>query len=38
MNGFMGQPELPFVEAVNGMEFDGVVVPWQDEDPRDVVF
>jgi len=38
MNGFFGQPELPYVEAANGLGFDGIVVPWQDEEPRDVVF
>jgi hypothetical protein len=38
MNGFAGQPELPYVDAYNGMEFDGVVVPWQQEEPRDVIF
>lgn len=38
MNGFFGQPELPYVEAANGLEFGGVVVPWQDEDPVDVNF
>ena len=38
MNGFFGQPELPYVEAVNGLEFDGVVVPWEEETPVDVVF
>ena len=31
-------PELPFVEAYNGMEFGGIVIPWQDEDPVDVQF
>ena len=30
MDGFDGQPDLPYVDAYNGMEFDGVVVPWQD--------
>ena len=38
MDGFFGQPELPYVEAVNGLEFDGVVVPWEEETPVDVVF
>ena len=31
-------PELPFVDAYNGMEFGGIVIPWQDEDPVDVQF
>jgi hypothetical protein len=30
-------PTLPFVEAVNGMEFDGVVVPWVDKEDANVV-
>lgn len=38
LNGFFGQPELPYVDAVNGLEFDNVVVPWEDEEPRNVVF
>lgn len=38
LNGFLGQPELPYVDAANGLEFDGVVVPWQDEDPVNVTF
>ena len=31
-------PELPFVEAYNGLEFGGIVIPWQDENPVDVQF
>ncbi|MBR4898859.1 MAG: DUF5119 domain-containing protein [Prevotella sp.] len=31
-------PNLPFVEAYNGMEFGGIVVPWAPEDPVDVQF
>ena len=31
-------PELPFVEAYNGLEFGGIVIPWQDEKPADVQF
>jgi hypothetical protein len=30
LDGFDGQPDLPYVEPYNGMEFDGVVVPWED--------
>lgn len=38
MDGFDGQPDLPFVEAYNGVGVDGVVVPWEEEDPLDVEF
>lgn len=37
LDGFEGQPDLPEVDAVNGMGFDGIVVPWNDEDPADVI-
>lgn len=36
MDGFEGQPELPFVEAYNGVGVGGIVDPWQDEDPIEV--
>ena len=38
MNGFVGQPELPYVDAVNGMDLEGIVIPWANEDPVDVTF
>lgn len=38
MDGFDGQPDLPYVEAYNGMEFGGLVIPWENEDPVDVQF
>lgn len=31
-------PELPYVDAVNGIEFDGIVVPWEDLEVVDVNF
>ena len=31
-------PELPYVDAVNGIDFDGVVVPWEPTDDVDVHF
>lgn len=31
-------PELPYVDAVNGIEFDGFVVPWEDLEVIDVNF
>lgn len=30
LDGFDGQPVLPYVEPYNGMEMDGVVIPWED--------
>ena len=36
MDGFQGQPELPFVEAYNGIEIGGIVVPWDDGGQADV--
>ena len=36
MDGFEGQPDLPFVEAYNGVGIDGIVSPWQDQDPVEV--
>lgn len=30
MDGFEGQPVLPYVEPYNGMQMDGVVIPWED--------
>lgn len=38
LDGFDGQPDLPYVEPYNGMEFDGVVVPWEDGPNVDVGF
>ena len=38
LDGFDGQPDLPYVDAYNGMEFDGVVVPWEDGADADVNF
>lgn len=38
MDGFDGQPDLPYVDAYNGMGFDGIVVPWENTDSVDVVF
>lgn len=29
-------PVLPYVDAYNGMEFGGIVIPWESEDPVDV--
>ena len=31
-------PELPYVEAYNGIQFDGEVVPWQETHNGDVSF
>ena len=31
-------PELPYVDAVNGIDFDGFVVPWEDLEVIDVNF
>ena len=31
-------PTLPYVDAVNGIDFDGVVVPWEDLEEFDVGF
>lgn len=31
-------PNLPYVDAVNGIDFDGVVVPWEDLEEVDVDF
>ena len=36
MDGFEGQPELPYVEAYNGVGVGGIVNPWEDEDPIEV--
>ena len=38
LDGFDGQPDLPYVDAYNGMGFDGVVVPWQNTDSVNVIF
>ena len=38
LDGFDGQPNLPYVDAYNGMGFDGVVVPWQNTDSVNVIF
>ena len=34
--GFEGLPDLPYVEAYEGMGFGGVVVPWDNNDPVNV--
>lgn len=31
-------PELPYADPVNGIEFDGVVIPWEDLEEIDVNF
>jgi len=31
-------PTLPYVDAVNGIDFEGVVVPWEDLEEFDVGF
>ena len=36
--GFEGLPDLPYVDAYNGVGIDGIVVPWKDEEPVDVEF
>ena len=38
LEGFEGQPDLPYVEGVNGLDFGGVVVPWEDGTKVDVDF
>ncbi|MBR1880675.1 MAG: DUF5119 domain-containing protein, partial [Prevotella sp.] len=38
MDGFDGQPDLPYVDAYNGVGLDGVVVPWEEQDPVDLEF
>lgn len=38
MDGFEGQPDLPYVDAYNGLGFDGLVVPWEDGGGADVTF
>ena len=38
MDGFEGQPDLPYVDAYNGLGFDGVVVPWEEGSGSDVTF
>jgi hypothetical protein len=38
LDGFDGQPDLPYVDGYNGMEFGGVVVPWEDGPNVDVDF
>lgn len=37
-DGFEGQPDLPYVDAYNGLGFDGVVVPWEEGGNADVKF
>ena len=37
-NGFDGQPDLPEVEAYNGIDLDGVVVPWADGGDAELEF
>lgn len=36
MDGFEGQPDLPYVDAYNGVGMEGIVTPWEDQDPIDV--
>lgn len=36
-DGFEGQPVLPYVDAYNGMEMDGVVIPWEDPVNSDII-
>lgn len=38
LDGFEGQPDLPYVDAYNGLGFDGLVVPWEDGGNADVTF
>ena len=38
MDGFDGQPVLPYVDAFNGMGFDGIVVPWEDTQETQINF
>ena len=38
MDGFDGQPVLPYVDAFNGMGFDGIVVPWEETIEKQVPF
>lgn len=38
MDGFIGQPELPYVEAYRGIDMDGVVIPWEEKQEIDVNF
>jgi hypothetical protein len=38
MDGFDGQPVLPYVDAFNGMAFDGIVVPWEDTEEKQINF
>ena len=38
MDGFDGQPVLPYVDAFNGMGFDGIVVPWEDTQETQISF
>lgn len=35
-DGFEGQPELPYVDAYNGIDMGGIVVPWDDGGQSDV--
>ena len=37
-NGFDGQPDLPEVDAYNGIDLDGVVVPWADGGDAELEF
>ena len=36
--GFDGMPDLPYVPAFNGIQFDGVVTPWEDTHQGNVSF
>ena len=37
-DGFEGQPDLPYVDAYNGLGFDGLGVPWEEGGGSDVSF
>ena len=37
-DGFEGQPDLPYVDAYNGMGFEGLVVPWEEGGEAEVEF
>lgn len=38
IDGFDGQPDLPYVDAYNGLGFDGIVTPWENQDPINIEF
>ena len=37
MDGFPGQPDLPFVEAYNGVGIGGIVTPWEPQDTVEII-